>query len=214
VTFTELVHHIADRFNLKSDEQLARVGTEINLRHREILSSIGVSQVTEWTTAAATTSIGNRYLTFGPTPVAVVKILAIYDLVPGTFPPPTLDEVSTDELLAMTVQSDPPTAYAITNMGERTVTVRLNTVPASAYELTANVEGNTTQLSGALSPAFSEDYHDILINMVMADELEKAEKYDKATAKLKQAAARLGDLRLFLAKSAHNSMRQGSRAGR
>lgn len=214
MTYTEIVAHIADRFNLKSDEQLARVGTEVNLRHREILSSLGVSQATEWTTASATTTIGNRFLTFGPSPVAVLKVLAVYNLNSGIYPPPTLIEVSTDELLAMPVVADPPTAYAITNMGERTVTVRLNSVPATAYALTANVEGNTTQLSGALSPAFSEDYHDILVNMVMADELEKAEKYDKASAKLKQAAARLGELRLFIAKSAHMSMKQGGRAAR
>lgn len=188
------------------------MGTEVNLRHREILSSLGVSQVTEWTVATATTTIGNRYLTFGPSPVAVLKILAIFDLVPGTYPPPTLDEVSSDELLARPLSTDPPTCYAITNMGERTVTVKLNTIPATQYVLTANVEGNITQLSGALSPAFSEDYHDILVNMVKADELEKVEKYDKAAAKLKQAAARMGELRLFIAKSAHTHMKQGSRS--
>ena len=211
MTYTEIVHFVADRFNLKSDEQLARVGTEVNLRHREIISSLGVSQVTEWTVATAATVIGNRFLTFGPSPVAVTKILAIYDLTPGTYPPPTLDEVSVDELLSRAVQSEPATKYAITNMGERTVTIQLNIVPATIYTYTANVEGNTTQLSGALMPAFSEDYHDILVNMVMADEYEKAEKLDKAGAKLKQAMARMGELRLFIAKSAYRETKQGSR---
>lgn len=211
MTFTEIVSYVADRFSLKSDEAVARIGTEVNMRHREILSSLGMSQVTEFTTATATTSIANRFLTFGPSPVAVVKILAVYDMVPGTYPPRTLDEVSTDELLARGLGSDPPTAFAVTNMGERTVTIKLNTVPATAYVLTANVEGNVTQLSGALSPAFSEDYHDILVNMVISDELEKAEKQDKAEKKLKQAQMRLGELRLFVAKSAHTRMKQGSR---
>jgi predicted negative regulator of RcsB-dependent stress response len=110
------------------------------------------------------------------------------------------------------VLADPPTKYAVTNMGERTVTIKLNSIPATQYVLTANVEGNVTQLSGALMPQFSEDYHDILVNMVMADELEKAEKYDKAAAKLKQALARMGDMRLFIAKSAYKETVQGSRS--
>jgi hypothetical protein len=211
LTFTEIVDHIADRMNLKSDLQLARVGTEVNLRHREILSSLGVSQVTERTVATATTTINNRFLTFGPSPVAVVKILAVYNLVPGTYPPPILDEVTPDAMLSLGLQADPPAKYAVTGMGERTVTIQLNSVPATAYVLTADVEGNITQLSGALTPGFSEDYHDILVNMVLADELEKAEKYDKATAKMKQAEARMGALRLFIAKSAYRELRQGSR---
>jgi hypothetical protein len=137
LTFTEIVDHIADRMNLKSDLQLARVGTEVNLRHREILSSLGVSQVTERTVATATTTINNRFLTFGPSPVAVVKILAVYNLVPGTYPPPILDEVTPDAMLSLGLQADPPTKYAITGMGERTVTIQLNSVPATAYVLTA-----------------------------------------------------------------------------
>jgi hypothetical protein len=212
LTYSEIIDHVADRMNLKSDLQLARVGTEVNLRHREILSSLGISQVTEWAVATATTTISNRYLTFGPSPVAVLKILALYRVVTGVYPPPILDEVSTDELLNMGLGVDPPTAYAVTNMGERTVTIQLNSIPATQYVLTANVEGNITQLSGALSPAFSEDYHDILVNMVLADELEKAEKYDKAKAKLMQAEARMGGLRLFIAKSAYNQMKQGGRS--
>lgn len=191
---------------------MARVGTEVNLRHREILSSLGVSQVTEWTTATATTTISNRYLTFGPSPVAVLKILALYNTSLGTYPPQTLDEVTTDRLLSMGLSTDPPTFYAVTNMGERTVTIKLNSIPATQYTLTANVEGNITQLSGALLPAFSEDYHDILVDMVMADELDKADKTDKAEKKMKHALARMGELRLFIAKSAYRDMKQGSRS--
>jgi hypothetical protein len=197
--------------NLKSDEQLARVGTEVNLRHREILSSLGISQVTERTVATATTTIGNRFLTFGPSPVAVVKLLAVYRAT-GTYPPPALDEITPDQMLSEGLQSDPPTKYAVTSMGERTVAIQLNSVPATGYVLTADVEGNVTQLSGAISPAFSEDYHDILVNLVLADELEKAEKYDKAAAKMKQADRRMGELRMFIAKSASKILRQGSRS--
>lgn len=211
MTYTEIVSLIADRLNLKSNEQLARVGTELNMRHREVLSSIGISQVAEETTATATASIGNRYLTFGPSPVAVTKILSVYNASGSTYPPPILDEITVDQMLNAGLVSDPPTAYAVTGMGERTVTIKLNSIPATTLTLTADVLGNVTQLSGALSPAFSEDFHDILVNMVMADELEKQEKYDKATAKLKQAEKRMGELRLFVAKSAYRDVVQGGR---
>jgi hypothetical protein len=116
-------------------------------------------------------------------------------------------------MLAMGVGGDTPTAYCVTNMGERTVTIQLNSIPSTAYALTADVEGNITQLSGAMSPAFDENYHDILVSLVSADELEKAEKYDKAKEKLKQADIRKGELRLHIAKSAYKDMRQGSRPG-
>jgi hypothetical protein len=206
-----MAQHIADCYGLKSDEALARIGTNINLRHREIVSSLGISQVVKGTTATATTTIASRFLTFGPTPVAVVKVVAVYDTVTSATHPPVLDEISRDQMLNEGVVSDPPTKYCIYTMGERSVTIRLNSVPATAFVLTADVEGNTSQLSGADSPAFDEDYHDILVNLVKADELEKAEKYDKAAAKLKQAEMRKGELRLQIAKSAYKELKQGGR---
>jgi hypothetical protein len=206
-----MAQHIADCYGLKSDEALARIGTNINLRHREIVSSLGISQVVKGTTATATTTIASRFLTFGPTPVAVVKVVAVYDTVTSATGPPVLDEISRDQMLNEGVVSDPPNKYCIYTMGERSVTIRLNSVPATAFVLTADVEGNTSQLSGADSPAFDEDYHDILVNLVKADELEKAEKYDKAAAKLKQAEMRKGELRLQIAKSAYKELKQGGR---
>jgi hypothetical protein len=211
VTYSEIIRHVADRFNVKGDEGLARIGTNVNMRHREIVSSLGISHVTKPTSATATTTISSRFLTFGPSPVAVVKVLAVYNAALGVYPPPVLGEITRDQMLHESLVSDPPTRYCVYAMGERTVTIQLNSIPGSAYVLTADVEGNTSQLSGALSPIFDEDYHDILVNMVMADELEKAEKYDKAKDKLKQAAARMGDLRLQIAKSAQTLVRQGSR---
>jgi hypothetical protein len=211
LVFTEITRHIADRFNLKSDEALARIGTNVNMRHREILSSLGISQVAKGTSATATASIASRFLTFGPTPVAVVKVVAVYDASTGSYPPSVLDEVSKDQMLNEGLVSDPPSKYCIYTMGERSVTIQVNAIAGSAYVLTADVEGNTSQLSGADSPAFDEDYHDILVNMVTADELEKAEKYDKAAAKLKQADKRMGELRLHIAKSAYKELTQGGR---
>jgi hypothetical protein len=211
VTFTEIARHVADCYGLKSDEALARIGTNINLRHREIVSSLGISHVVKGTSATATTTISSRFLTFGPTPVAVVKVVAVYNTSLSATRPPILDEVSKDQMLNEGLISDPPNKYCIYTMGERSVTIQLNSVPATQYTLTADVEGNTSQLSGADSPAFDEDYHDILVNLVKADELEKAEKYDKAAAKLKQAEMRKGELRLQIAKSAYKEVRQGGR---
>ena len=211
MNFTEIVTHIADRFNLKGDAAMARIGTNVNMRHREILSSLGISHVAKGTSATATTTIASRFLTFGPTPVAVVKVVAVYNTAVSATQPPVLDEISKDQMLHEPVVSDPPTKYCIYTMGERSVTVRLNSIPATQYVLTADVEGNTSQLSGADSPAFDEDYHDILVNLVMADELEKAEKYDKAKEKVRQAELRKGELRLHIAKSAYKELMQGGR---
>lgn len=212
MTYTEIVTHIADRINLKGDAAMARIGTNVNMRHREILSSLGISQVAKGTSATATATIASRFITFGPSPVAVIKILAVYNTTVSATQPPILDELTRDEMLHTTLGSDPPTAYCVYTMGERSVTIQVNAIAATGYTLTADVEGNTSQLSGALSPSFDEDYHDILVNMTMSDELEKAEKYDKAKEKMKQAERRMGELRLQVAKSAMKGLRQGSRS--
>ncbi len=120
-----------------------------------------------------------------------------------------LNERSFDEIRYMPLGSDPPQNWAVQNMGASTVTAFLDSIAASAYILNADVEMNITDLSGSQIPAFSQDFHDILIQGGIADELYKMEKYDLSEVREGKFEKRLGELRLFIAKSGGLEIYQG-----
>lgn len=207
MTFTDIQNEVADRLNLTSAAALARIGRSINERYRWLASSIGIADVIERLTASADTVVGNRSLTFGPTPVAVEKLLSVFNT--AFTPPMVLDQVTFDELRNSPIGTDPPKQYAIQLMGAKSVTVFLDTIPATIFTLSADVEGNLTTLSGTAVPAFAEDFHNLLVYGAMATELDKQEKYDLAEKKETQFDTRVSELRLYIAKSAYLAIAQG-----
>lgn len=120
-----------------------------------------------------------------------------------------LTERSFDELRYMPLGTDPPQNWAVQLMGASTVTVFVDSTPASAYILNADVEMNITDLSGSQIPAFPQDFHDILLKGGLADELYKMEKYDLSDVQEKRFEKRLGELRLFIARSGGLDVYQG-----
>jgi hypothetical protein len=275
MTFTEIATRVLDRLNLTSAAATTRVGEEINERHREVLSSIGLASSVR-ATAAASTTIGNRNLTF----TNVLKFLSIFDnyakpvvsltsasttatatvtahgyatgaavtitgaaqteyngnyaiVVTGlnaftyTFAgsimsPATgtitvglqetqrvLIERTFDELRNSPLGTQPPQRYAIARMGATSATIYLDCIPSSVFLLSADIHERTTTLSGTSEPVFSENFHDILVHGVLADELYKMEKYDMSKAQEAKYEKRLGELRLFIAKSAGLQIYQG-----
>lgn len=120
-----------------------------------------------------------------------------------------LNERSFDEIRYMPLQPDPPQNWAVQLMGASTVTVFLDSTPSTAYLLNADVEVNIADLAGSNVPAFSQDFHDILIKGGLADELYKMEKYDQSEVQEKRFEKRLGELRLFIAKSGGLEIYQG-----
>ena len=133
--------------------------------------------------------------------------MSVYN--PAFTPPALLQEVEFDELRNQPVSTDPPSQWAVQEMGASTVTIFLDTVPATAYILTADAESIQTELTGSMVPQFPQSYHDILITGVKADELFKMEKYDMAAAMEVKFEKRLGELRFFIAKSAYKNIYSG-----
>lgn len=209
MTFADIQTEIADRLNLTTVAALARIGRSINERYRWMASELGFS-TTQRGTATATTTIGNRSLTFGPTPVKVEKILAVYNPL-LTSPAGVLGEVTFDEMRNQTAGSDPARQYAIQLMGADSVTIYLGSTPASAYVLNADVNVNLATLNGVQVPAFAEDYHNLLVYGGMATELDKMEKYDLSQKKEAQFNGRLAELRFYIAKSAYLDIHQGKK---
>ena len=210
-TFTDLQNEVADRLNLTSAQALARIGRSINERYRWMASSCGLQTMVR-ATSVAPTVIGTAQLTFSlsSTGGGVEKIFSVFDAT--TSPPRMLNEVTFDQLRQTTSTGDPASNYAIALMGANTVTIQLNTVPASVYSLTADCESNMATLSGTMSPAFSEDYYNILTYFAMSVELDKMEKYDLASKQFTLSESRLSEYRLFIAKSAYLDIAQGVRS--
>jgi hypothetical protein len=202
MTFTELQNEVIDRMNLTSATAIARVGRNLNDRYKWVASSIGM-QTTARGTATANTVSGNQSVTF----TSVEKIYSVYNS--AFTPPQVLGEVTVDQLRNMPLGSYPPQQFAIQLMGSTSVTIKLDYIPTTVYALGADVEAILATLSGSQVPAFSQSFHDILIYGAMATELEKMEKYEFAKKQEGIYQTRLGELRLFIAKSAYKDIHQG-----
>lgn len=201
MTFTEIVNTVAGRLNLTSSEALVRIGDEVNGHYRRIAASMGLETTTRGTVTAST-SVGDQTVTFSN----VTKLFTVL----GTDSKP-LGERDYDYLIGQEPRSDPPHEYAVKRIGATSVTILLDCEPASIYTLSADALQITSTLSGSTAPAFPENYHEILVLLTMADELDKLEKYDAAQRKQAQGEGLLSDLRLFLAKSAYLKIYPGAR---
>ena len=206
MTFADIVSAVSVTMNLTSTEALARIPTWVNMRYREVCSGVGLSTLDQGP-VNATTTIGSRFLTFGP---GVEKVLAVYNT--AYTPPVFLDEFDYDTLLNQPLSSDPPSAWAVQASTDKTVTVMLNAMAGSAYVLTASARLNTSTLSGTMVPVIPEDFHDILIFGAKEMELEKMEKYDMATRQAERFEKRLSELRYYVASSAYKDIHQGATA--
>lgn len=191
MTFQDIQNDVADRLNLTSSQALARIGREINQRYKWVASAIGLHS-TARVIALANTVVGDRHVIFP----AVAKIYSVFN--PSPTPPVRLNELHFDLLRNKSQGSDPPIEYAVQTMGATTVTIFLGCTPATVYPLQADAEATLPTLTGDAVPSFSEDYHDLLVSGVMANELEKMEKQELAKLQEGRFDRRLDELRLFL----------------
>lgn len=211
MTFSDIQSRVLNRCNLSSSDATTRVGQSINEAYKMLVSSLGLDVVQRVVGVSATTIIGSRSLTFGLAGTPVEKILSLYN--PLFSPPMVLAESDMDTLRNEPVLGDPPTEYAIQNIGPDFVTVYLNVQPSTAYVLLADVLSNASTLSDTMQPQFPEDFHDCLERHAMAVELEKMEKYEFAAKQEAAFEQRVSDLRYYLAKSAYKDVYQGKNQG-
>lgn len=265
MTFENLVNEIAEGLNLTSTQALTRLGRQVNLKYREVMSALGLSLAVRDTTTA-TATVGDRYLTF----TGIIKILSVFndglqtvtsvtrtsttatvttpiahgfttgDIVlvsgagepeyngvvtitvasPTTFtytvsgspstpatgtittrlttPSRVLGEKTFDQLRLQQTIAPPPHEYAVAKVDNASTTIFLDCVPTTAFTLTADVEVTSADLSGTDTPAFPENFHDVLIYAVRAYELQKMEKADLAQLSLGIFTHRMNELKLHL----------------
>lgn len=198
MTYLELQDAVLDRLNLSSTEARARVKVELNQRYREVTSSTNLARTRRGTVDGAVTS-GNTAVTLA----GVAKVLTVFD--PSLFKAPlsecTLDQIR--EWNAPGTVTGIPTHYAIVAHGASSVGLHLFPVPSANNTLKVDaLVGFTPLVADGDIPVFPDDYHDTLVNGVMADEYDKLEKTLSAKYEAK-FEKRLSDLRYYLIKSGY-----------
>lgn len=194
MTFDEIVGEVEDRLNLRSGTAAARVGRLVNAVYRKVTSSIGLATARPVFGLEATASLGSAVVTF----TGIEKIDRVTDETSGSLV--VLTEISIDEMRTKEAGTGDPTEYAIQSMGRNSVTIRLNVLAQTAFTLKADGLETASTLSGSQVPAFSESYHDVLVEGVLKDEYLKLEKPTLAKVAKDTYEERLSELRLFIAK--------------
>ncbi len=205
MTMNELVEYIAEDLGTPSQDTKTRIAHTLNVRYKQVTSSIGLN-VTRREELSTNATIGSRLITFtGAERLdTVFRKIGTRNII--------LDEVTNDEMTAITPHDEPPNCYAISAVGPASVTLKLDCTPSTTFALYAHVLGDATTLSSNDQPAFPESFHDILIHGVKADEYRRRDKQALAADAEKMFLGRLSDLRMFIAKSAWLSIYRGKHA--
>jgi hypothetical protein len=207
MSFDQIVSAVMEQVELTSSEATARIGRLVNQIHKRVTASVGL-QVSRRTEAQSNASLGSTLVTFS----GVTKLHRVEDRT--TTPYRILDEVSVDELADQPIaDSDSPTMYAVYSVTAGSVTIKTNVNAQTAYTLYAEGLDRADTMSGSDEPAIPEDFHDILISGAVSEERLRQEKTQLAQIARLEYEDRLGDLRLFVAKSANQQMYQGKRRG-
>lgn len=198
MTFKNMQDRVMARTNLTSTDARARIKDELNDRYRQVATAVNLSRTRRGNKDFVTVSGNNQVTATG-----VVKLLTLYD---PTNLKRTLTEVSADEIR----QKDPPATavgppreYAIYAQGASTITLLLYPKPMAIYTLKSDsiLQGTDMAADGDV-PTFEEDFHDVLIMGVMADELDRMEKFQAAATRMEaRFEKRLGELRYFYVSS-------------
>lgn len=199
----------------------------MNTGYKKLCSDFGIQTISTVEGVASPTVIGTRRMTFSSTTTtpatSVERILNLYDATVTPYRP--IIEISRDEMRNRALSSDPASAYAVVLMGASSVTIDLDCVPATAYNLTADVLSNQSTLSGSAVPAFTEDYHDVLVfyglwrEALKQQQWEAASRYEDmyhgpADANGNHMGGRLAEYRYYLALSAHRKVYSGKTSQR
>jgi hypothetical protein len=197
MTFLEIQDEVMNRLNLTSDSARTRIKGLINSRYRAVTSGVNMKR-----TRAATVNVAAVANTPTVTLSNVARLGTLYD-------PTLLKNVLTEVTLPFIRQMDAadavvgvPTNYAIVSHLASSMVLRLYPIPSANNTLKADVLSLATDLSADGDiPVFPEDYHDLLVDGVMADEYMKLEKQmPLAEVCENRFRERMSELRYFIHK--------------
>lgn len=204
MTFDEIVSEVADRLNLTSPVAITRLGRAVNVHYRRLTSSLGLQVARRITGVTANMSLGLQLVTF----TGIEKIERILDDTTGSTT--ELTEVTLEEIRSVNPTTAAPKLWAVETMGAGSVTVRFDCAAQDTRQLKADGLQTASTLSGSQTPAFNQDFHDILVEGPIADELRKQEKESLAKEAQAMADRRTSELRFFIAKNGAQIRQHGA----
>lgn len=199
MTYKEIQDQIMARLNLTSTDARTRIKYLINDRYRAVASSPNLARARYGKVNFPVTS-GNPL----STQTNLAKLLTLYDPVYLKRPLREVALPQIREMDAAEITEGIPYCYAIEKQTNIDITVHLYPKPTNTYNLEADVLLAFTPLVNDTDiPQFPADFHDLLVDAVMADELLKLEKATPlATISRQRYEDRLSQLRYFVIKSA------------
>lgn len=208
MTYVTIQDRVLNRLRLTSTTARTRVKARINERIRAAQASVGLGKLRRGTVSVNTAS-GNPALTT----TGLVKVFTV--VIPAEAR--VLTERSLDFLRNLDPNNDNtgvPLYYAVKAVTATAVTLQLYPIPNAIYAVQIDGLLVGSDLSAdADVPGMPEDFHDLIIDGVLADEFadqeDKGELVGYHEAKHEK---RLRDLRYFLAKSAYLHTRQDGNA--
>ncbi len=207
MSYDELVSEVMDRLNLTSDEARERVGKGVNKRYKMVTSGIGLQTsrrvvVPMTIDPSDTDSILPDLIVPG-----MEKVNKVFRLVGVSMR--ILDEGSYDEVAGLTTTRRLPYSWAVKKMGAGQVVVTFDAYPEVPFTLSFEGYDVADVMADDAEPYLPTDFHDILVEGAMLDELRKMEKPELAMLAKQEYDQRLGELRLFIAKSSYKDQYQG-----
>jgi hypothetical protein len=187
------------RLGLTAESQRLRIRDAINDRLRQVTSTLNLGRTRRSTTTFVTVA--------GTATVSATGVSALETLYDPTTLKRPLTEVSLPWIRARDAASEvtgAPEHYAVQSHTSDILTLRLYPKPDAIYTLHADIMAVGTDLdSPDDTPGFPSDFHDLLVDGVLADEYNRVEKArPMAQAHEGKFEKRLGDLRLHIARTA------------
>lgn len=207
MTANELVEYIAEDLNSPSQETKTRISHSLNVRYKQVTSSIGLMPTRRVERESSTTP-DDRFVTFDDIEKLDIVFRKTDDVDPGANTV-LLGELTNDEMLRISVRTDPPTKYCIYSVEPTSITIKIDCLPVDPTILYAHGLASASTLTNNDQPAFPESFHDVLIHGVKADEYRRREKMVLAKESEILFEKRLSDLRMFIAKSAYLDIYRG-----
>lgn len=203
MTFDAIKTEIKERLDITSTLSDTRIGRLINQAYKDVTTEIGMntSRVAEVSTVA---TISVQEVTF--TSAEKLERVWVEDASGNVT---VLTQVTLQELRAETPESsDDPRRYAVRRTDATSVTILLDVVPETAFNIFADAFSTAGTLSGSQVPVFAESFHDILVAWVLEKEYRRKHQRDLANEEAETYAKRLADLQFFNAKSMSQKVRQ------
>lgn len=199
MTLVQLEDRIMARLGLTTTQQRERIRDEINDRLRQTTSALNLGRTRRGSKTFTTVS--------GTATVIASGISVLETLYDPTVRKAPLDEVTMPWIRAHDASLEvlgTPEVYAIKTHTNDVMTLHLYPKPDAVYALVADVLLAGTDLSSSSDqPNFPSDFHDLLVDGVLADEYNRVEKAQPmAAAHERKFEKRLGELRLHLARTA------------